>query len=63
MEMQDKLDEIKSKYYTVENSLVRYKLENANLKSEIEVSNKSTQDLKDQIRTLKASQGNAALIS
>lgn len=40
MEMQDKLDDIKSKYYTVENSLVRYKLENANLKSEIEVSNK-----------------------
>ena len=63
MEMQDKLDEIKSKYYTVENSLVRYKLENANHKSEIEVSNKSTQDLKDQIRTLKSSQGNAALIS
>lgn len=38
---------MKAKYYTVENSLVKYKLENANLKSEIEVSWLKIKDLKD----------------
>lgn len=35
--MQDKLNKLKEKYNLVETELVKYKLENANLHSEIEV--------------------------
>lgn len=42
MDMHDKLDKMKRSYFSMENTLVQFKIENANLKSEVEVSDEIT---------------------